>query len=47
VGLSLAGMVGLQSPEGHRVGPYPLLSVVLLALSGYFLLKLIWSSRRR
>jgi ubiquinone biosynthesis protein len=47
VGLALAGMVGLQSPEGHRVGPYPLLSVVLLALSGYFFFKLLFFKGRR
>ena len=47
VGLALAGMVGLQSPEGHRIGPYPLLSVVLLALSSYFFFKLIFFKGRR
>lgn len=47
VGLAVAAMMGLQSPEGHRVGPYPLLSVILLTLSGYFLFKLAFFKDRK
>lgn len=47
VGLAVAGMIGLQSPEGHRVGPYPLLSVVLLALSAYLFLRLSFFRGRK
>jgi ubiquinone biosynthesis protein len=47
VGLAVAGAVGLQSPEGHRVGPYPLVSVILLLLSGFFFIRLAFFKDRR
>ncbi len=47
VGLAIAGMIGLSSPEGHRVGPYPLLSVILLALSTYLFLRLSFFRGRK
>ncbi|MEN9723249.1 MAG: hypothetical protein RJB38_1235 [Pseudomonadota bacterium] len=47
VGALIAAVMSFQYQDGWMVGAYPLHSVILLAISAWFFLKLAWVKRRR
>ncbi|NDD91071.1 AarF/ABC1/UbiB kinase family protein [bacterium] len=47
VGLVIAAMISLGYPEGPKLGPYPLHSIVLLLIAGWLFLKLTFMRGRR